>query len=384
MERAESRLRVLAQASHAFASVVTDRRRLLDVIARTAADLVGDGCAVFLLAPDGESLHMVSSAHRDRLLEVANRTYMAGTPILVSSSTTHTASVVRTGTAVLVPIIDPRELAAGADAVLKPIIEQININSLCVVPIRARGTVIGCMTLLRSQAGQPYSEDDQTLLEDLADRAGLAVDNSRLYGELERRVRERTDNIESLAHVIDRALRAQVIELEAKATDPEAVRASARQITRIIDGVLQLVQLTTDELKPERLDLADIARAATAKLRTATPERKVDVTVADRLLAVVDRRLIEIAIANLLANAWERTRDVAQARIEVGAHPGQHPKTFFVRDNGPAIAANAAVFAPFADDGIGLASAARIVRRHGGRIWVEGTTFNFVIDPESR
>ncbi|HTL37945.1 MAG TPA: GAF domain-containing protein, partial [Kofleriaceae bacterium] len=134
VERAESRLRVLAQASHAFASVVTDRRRLLDVIARTAAELVGDGCAVLLLAPDGESLRVVSSAHRDRLLEVANRTYMAGTPILVSSSTTHTASVVRTGKAVLLPILDPLALAAGADAVLRPVIEQLNISSLCVVP----------------------------------------------------------------------------------------------------------------------------------------------------------------------------------------------------------------------------------------------------------
>ncbi|HTL37466.1 MAG TPA: ATP-binding protein, partial [Kofleriaceae bacterium] len=244
----------------------------------------------------------------------------------------------------------------------------------------------GCMTLLRSQSGNPYSEDDQTLLEDLADRAGLAVDNSRLYDELERRVRERSDNIASLAHVVDRALRAQVAELEARASDPEGVRASARHITRIIDGVLELVQLTTDELKQERLDLAEIARTAIEKLRKGSPERSVDVTIAERLMAVADRRLIELAIANLVGNAWKRTRDVAHARIEVGAHAGQHPKTFFVRDNGIAIeAAQAqAAFAPFADDGIGLASAARIVRRHGGRIWVDGTTFNFVIDPESR
>ena len=59
-ERGEARLRVLAQASQAFASVVTDRKKLLDVIARTAAELVGDGCTVLLLASDGESLHMAS------------------------------------------------------------------------------------------------------------------------------------------------------------------------------------------------------------------------------------------------------------------------------------------------------------------------------------
>src|SRR5262245_12753751 len=95
---ADTRARMLAEASQAFA-VVTDTRRLLEVIARTAVDLVGDGCAVFLLASDGELLQMAASAHRERSLEVAHRTYMASTPIHMSTSTSNTASVVRTGNA---------------------------------------------------------------------------------------------------------------------------------------------------------------------------------------------------------------------------------------------------------------------------------------------
>ena len=173
-ENESLKLTVLAQASQVFAT--TDRRRLLDTIASTAADLVGDGCAVFLLAPDGDALRMVSAAHRDRALEVAHRAYMAGTPIRMATSTTNTASVVRTGTPVLVPTIDPAALAAKADPVLHPIIVQLNVSSLCIVPVRVRGVVSGAMALLRSRPGVPYSRDDQTLLEDLAERAGLAIE----------------------------------------------------------------------------------------------------------------------------------------------------------------------------------------------------------------
>ncbi|HEY5924591.1 MAG TPA: GAF domain-containing protein [Kofleriaceae bacterium] len=184
-ESESAKLNVLAQAAQAFATVVTDRRRLLDVIARTAADLVGDGCAVFLLAPDGDALQMVSAAHRNRALEVAHRAYMAGTPIRMATSTTNTASVVRTGNPVLIPTLDPSALAAKADPVLQPIIEQLNVSSLCVVPVRARGVVIGAMALLRSRPGMPYSQDDQRLLEDLAERAGLAIDEARVAADPE-------------------------------------------------------------------------------------------------------------------------------------------------------------------------------------------------------
>lgn len=178
LEGAEARERALAEAAQTFAAVVADQRRLLDVIARTAVDLVGDGCAVFLLA--GDQLQMTASAHRDRSLEVANRTYMIGTPIHMSTSTTNTAAVARTGVAALIPSLDPAVLAAGADAVLQPIILQLNIRSLCIVPIRARRKVIGVMTLLRSRIGLAYTADDQDFLEQLAERAGIALEYAPL------------------------------------------------------------------------------------------------------------------------------------------------------------------------------------------------------------
>jgi GAF domain-containing protein len=175
----DARAQALTQASQLFAAVVSDHRRLLDVIARTAVDLVGDGCAVFLLAEDGERLQMVASAHRDHSLEVANRTYMAATPIHMSTSTTNTAAVARSGAPALIPVLDPATLAARAEAVLQPIVLQLHICSLCIVPIRARGRVMGVMSLLRSRPGVAYTLDDQSFLEQLAERAGIALEYAR-------------------------------------------------------------------------------------------------------------------------------------------------------------------------------------------------------------
>ena len=77
-EGGHARLHVLAAVSHAFATVVTDYRQLLQNIARTTADLVGDGCLVTLVSDDGETLHNAASAHRQASLDADYRTYLTG------------------------------------------------------------------------------------------------------------------------------------------------------------------------------------------------------------------------------------------------------------------------------------------------------------------
>ena len=106
---------------------------------------------------------------------------------------------------------------------------------------------------------------------------------------------------------------------------------------------------------------------------------------APRLTADGDVQLLEVALRNLLGNAWKFTSRTAGARIDVGAEAHGEERVFFVRDNGAGFDAQYAdkLFAPFnrlhGDDefpgnGIGLATVQRIVRRHGGRVWAEGTT----------
>jgi light-regulated signal transduction histidine kinase (bacteriophytochrome) len=320
-----------------------------------------------------------------------------------------------------VPVVDPAALVAQMDATLAPLAARLDVRSFVVVPIRARQAVLGSLSIFRSgEGGRAYGPEDLVLLEDIADRAGLAIENARLYDELERRVRRRTAELEaaneeleafsrSVAHdlrsplrSIDGFARALAADygdrLDADGLDYLArIRGAAQHMGRLIDDLLGLARVARGDLRRVRIDVSALARRVLARLREPEPERVVDVVVADGLVADADPPLLEVVLTNLLANAWKFTGKTAAARIEVGALAGATPPVFFVRDNGAGFdpAHTAKLFGTFerlhtASDfegiGIGLATVKRIVQRHGGRAWAEGevgqgATFYFTIEP---
>jgi signal transduction histidine kinase len=422
MDPSHTRLRVLAAVSHAFATVVTDHAQLLQSIARTTAELVGDGCLVTLLGEDHETLHNAASAHRRPELDADYRSYLAGRGISKSTSGAVAATVIRSGVARLVPEVDPATLVAQSDEHIKPLAARLDVRSFVVVPIRARQVIIGSLSLFRSGPGQPYGPDDLVLLEDIADRAGLAIENARLYDELERRVRQRTAELEaanreleafsrSVAHDLRAPLRSidgfgrALAEDHAAQLDAEGqhyltrIRAAAQHMGRLIDDLLGLSRVTRGELRRRRVDLSEIARRVLAHLHEAEPGRRVSITVADGLHAEGDLALCEVLLTNLLGNAWKFTGKKPDARIELGVHAGSTPPVFFVRDNGagfdPAHAGKLFgtferlhTTSEFDGIGIGLATVQRIVQRHGGRVWAEGevergASFYFTLEAEA-
>jgi light-regulated signal transduction histidine kinase (bacteriophytochrome) len=175
----------------------------------------------------------------------------------------------------------------------------------------------------------------------------------------------------------------------------QRIDASATLMGQLIDALLSLSRVTRSELHPQRTDLSDLARSAAAMLAAGEPERRVDVVVSAGLAANVDRTLARTLLDNLVGNAWKFTRQVASARIEVGATQVEGAPAFYVRDNGAGFDMRYAsrLFAPFqrlhaASDfpgtGIGLATCRRIVDRHRGRLWGEarvgqGATFYFTL-----
>jgi signal transduction histidine kinase len=176
------------------------------------------------------------------------------------------------------------------------------------------------------------------------------------------------------------------------------VRGAAERMSTLIDELLDLSRLGRIELKRTPVDLGDSASAITNDLAKRCPQRSVDVQVAPGLVADADPELVQIALQNLLDNAWKYTSKTDGARIEVGASPNGAIKVFHVRDNGAGfdMAHAARMFGAFqrlhhARDfegtGIGLAIVQRIIARHGGRIWAEGSvgagaTFYFTLEPE--
>ncbi len=173
------------------------------------------------------------------------------------------------------------------------------------------------------------------------------------------------------------------------------VRAAGLHMTALIDGLLELSQLTRGELRLQTVDLSALAREISIELQASDPDRKVKFVVQEGVTAEGDRRLLEIALDNLLRNAFKFTSGRPKATIEFGRQGGGGATVYYVRDDGVGFDGAQAdrLFGAFQrlhgeeefeGTGIGLSTVQRIVSRHGGRVWAEGeadkgATFYFTL-----
>jgi PAS domain S-box-containing protein len=175
------------------------------------------------------------------------------------------------------------------------------------------------------------------------------------------------------------------------------LKANQRQ-AEIIDNLLRLAGLSRHPLERADLDISRIADDVIEELRAAEPERLAIVRVQPGLTARADAGLVRIVLVNLISNAWKFTRRCATAEIEVGCVQQAGETVFYVRDNGAGfdMARAEKLFTPFArqhvasefeGSGVGLATVQRVVRRHGGKVWLDsqanqGTTAYFTLGQE--
>jgi light-regulated signal transduction histidine kinase (bacteriophytochrome) len=151
-------------------------------------------------------------------------------------------------------------------------------------------------------------------------------------------------------------------------------------------------------MRHERVDLSALARSIGEELRQREPHRQVDWHVTEGAVVEGDPQLLHAVLENLLGNAWKFTSKQPHARIEFGGKEfleGGGKTIYFVLDNGVGfdMAYAGKLFGPFQrlhtlgefeGTGVGLATAQRIIHRHGGRIWAEGevgkgATFSFTL-----
>ena len=175
----------------------------------------------------------------------------------------------------------------------------------------------------------------------------------------------------------------------------QRVRAASQRMGTLIDDLLSLSRVTRGDLQVEKVDLSALATALAAELQRSDPQRDVRFAIAPDLVARGDPGLMRLVLQNLLGNAWKFTGKRSPAHVEVGAMAHDGGRAFFVQDDGAGfdMAYAAKLFGAFqrlhASDefpgsGIGLATVQRIIHRHGGQVWAEGTpgrgaTFYFTL-----
>jgi len=176
------------------------------------------------------------------------------------------------------------------------------------------------------------------------------------------------------------------------------VSTETQRMAQLISDLLTLSRVSRAEMRGETVDLSLMVRDAMERMRQIEPDRDVETSVAGDVQARGDLRLLRQVVDNLVGNAWKFTSKNPDARIEFGTTEVEEERAFFVRDNGVGFDIKYAdkLFTPFQrlhgmkefpGTGIGLSTVRRIVRRHGGRTWIEsepgkGTTCYFTLHDE--
>ena len=241
---------------------------------------------------------------------------------------------------------------------------------------------------------------------EITDRKRAEAQIRSLNAELERRVAERTGELESanreledlayaLTHNLGAPLRAiggfsQLLMTDHAARfDPEArncldqITLASANMGHLIDGILALLRCTRGQLSRDTVDVSALATRRLDELARADPQRRVTRQVQANLTTVGDAAMLGVALTHLLDNAWKFTAGRAEPVIHVFAGEIEGEAGICVADNGAGFDMDHAerLFQPFQrlhrqDEfpgiGIGLANVHRIIRRHGGQIRATG------------
>jgi PAS domain S-box-containing protein len=229
----------------------------------------------------------------------------------------------------------------------------------------------------------------------------------QLTSQLEQMVADRTKELEQANAELDAFSRTAAHDLKnplngiiglsrilrtkyATALDEQGLRyadmigRSANSMAILVNDLLCLSRADSLDLQCREVDLAPLAITIVQELRTAEPNRTVDIELPPRIEALCDEGLMRSVLQNMLSNAWKFTSGIDGARIVVSVARQDAITHISVADNGSGFEANAGdgQFRPFQryhtqeqfpGTGLGLVTCQRIARRHGGRLLVSST-----------
>ncbi|MGH2522389.1 MAG: PAS domain S-box protein, partial [Anaerolineales bacterium] len=214
-----ARAMLLAEVSHTLAKAGSELPGVLESVARQIASQLGDACGILLLSDDEQVLKPVGLYHVDAEALAALRHRLAAVPLRVTDE--FLRPVIQAGQPVLLLEVTPEQLRAWFAPSPHPAAERFSPRSISLVPLRLQDHIVGLLGVARP--GQPYTADDQLLLQELADRVALAIANAHLLELARQELAERRRAEEALREHESRYRR--LLEQAADPPVPESPRS---------------------------------------------------------------------------------------------------------------------------------------------------------------
>ncbi|RKH17744.1 PAS domain S-box protein [Corallococcus praedator] len=397
--RSERMQELLAEAGRVFHQSL-DPDLTVAELARLLVPEVADGCILYLLTPAGElrprAVTHVRPEREESLWEALRRfPPRAGMPPTIWS-------VMRTGRSRLDVDVGVDDLEDSSESPAhRVLIDRLGIGSSLAVPLRAGSRTLGVFVLMTARGHRRFTQADQVLVEELAGRAALALDNTRLLRE----AREAVDLISVTAHDLGNPLQALQLLLNkvqrAHANDDDdgvrkglvAARGQAQRLGQLLHDLLDLSRLSSDKrlLDAAPMDLGELAREVVDRFAETAAQAGSLLTldVEEKQVGHWDRIRLDRVLTNLISNALKFGRG-HPVRVRVAALDDAHVR-LTVRDEGVGIAPEAQrrVFERFEREpsakvelgyGLGLYIVRQLVEAHGGLIRLDsipgqGSTF---------
>jgi PAS domain S-box-containing protein len=419
LREAAARAETLSRLSKELVQTGLDYEATLRVIARNVANLIGDGCFISLISEDGKHLEASAVEHvnpeaRELVKSIipSYRLRLADDPV---------ANALSTAESQLIPEVDQDELRAQVSHEFFPYIERFGIHSIIVVPLRVKGEPIGTVTILRDEPGEPYTEEDLLLMEEIAFFAATTIDSSRTHSQLQdeltiieqdqKELEAVNAELEGFAHTVSHDLQGPISAInlglsqlkdELRVSDIdwstekldsliEPLQSKISTCSALVTSLLELAESGPVPQDVSTVEVGDIVRKCIEENAAAIQERNVEVEVDPEMGHVVANPThVYQLFSNLIGNAITHNK-ASRPRLEVrhlgdsleGAH------RYFIRDNGAGIPENylGKLFTPFfrAEGGgtvLGLAIVCKVVEAYGGEIKAfndSGACFDFTI-----